>query len=299
MRDFRRLFESAPGCNLVLTPDLSIFAVSDEYLAATLTEREAIVGRNVFEVFPDDPSNPAATGVANLRASLERVLLHRQPDIMPIQHYPIRVLGGGFEERYWSPANSPVLGDDGRVAYIIHHVEDVTDVVRLRREKSEQETKLQHVVTRSQRDVHLLDTAPHALVIVAEDGRIEYVNAQAEQLFGYDRSALLGAPIDVLIPERFRRAHAAHVSRYLAAPAARPMGSGLELVARRSDGTEVPVEVTLSAHSGPQGMSVSVSLRDISDRKRLLDAARRTADHLVSAVESTRMHSPCSMRTIV
>src|SRR5690349_3116147 len=78
MRDFRRLFESAPGCYLVLTPDLSFFAVSDEYLAATLTEREAIVGRNVFEVFPDDPSNPAATGVANLRASLERVLLHGQ-----------------------------------------------------------------------------------------------------------------------------------------------------------------------------------------------------------------------------
>src|SRR5687767_10324082 len=75
--DFRRLFESAPGLYLVLTPQLRIVAVSDAYLRATMTEREAILGRGLFEVFPDNPDDPAADGVRNLRASLDRVAQNR------------------------------------------------------------------------------------------------------------------------------------------------------------------------------------------------------------------------------
>ncbi|HYR95560.1 MAG TPA: ATP-binding protein [Candidatus Binatus sp.] len=133
--DFRLLFESAPGLYLVLTPDLTIVAVSDAYLRATMTEREAIIGRALFEVFPDNPGDPDATGTRNLRASLERVLTSRAPDTMAVQKYDIRrpaAEGGGFEERYWSPVNSPVLGRDGRVVYIVHRVEDVTEFVRLK-----------------------------------------------------------------------------------------------------------------------------------------------------------------------
>ena len=71
--DYRALFESAPGLYLVLTPDFKIVAVSDTYLHATMTERQEILGRGLFEIFPDNPDDPTATGVANLRASLERV----------------------------------------------------------------------------------------------------------------------------------------------------------------------------------------------------------------------------------
>lgn len=139
--DYQTLFEATPGLYLVLTPDLTIVAVSNAYLCATLTTREAILGRHLFEVFPDNPDDPTATGVANLRASLGRVLQHRAPDAMAVQKYDIRrpeSEGGGFEERYWSPVNSPVLGADGRVAYIIHRVEDVTEFVRLKQAGTEQ-----------------------------------------------------------------------------------------------------------------------------------------------------------------
>jgi PAS domain S-box-containing protein len=132
--DYRALFESAPGLFLVLDPDLRIVAVSDAYLAATMTVRDDIVGRGIFDVFPDNPDDPDADGVGNLRASLERVRDRAVADTMAVQKYDIRRPesdGGGFEERFWSPVNSPVFDARGRLAYIIHRVEDVTEFVRL------------------------------------------------------------------------------------------------------------------------------------------------------------------------
>jgi signal transduction histidine kinase len=148
--DFRALFESAPGLYLVLAPDLTIVAVSDAYLRATMTARETILGRGLFEIFPDNPDDPQATGVANLRESLDRVLAHRKPDPMAVQKYDIRrpdTEGGGFEERFWSPVNLPVLDARGSLRYIIHRVEDVTDFVRL--ERTEREHALE-IVRRGQ-----------------------------------------------------------------------------------------------------------------------------------------------------
>jgi len=142
MPDFKALFEAAPGLYLVLTsPDFRIVAASDAYLRATKTERAAILGRGLFEVFPDNPDDPAADGVRNLRASLERVDQFRRPDTMSVQKYDIRKPeseGGGFEERYWSPRNSPVLGPNGQLVYIIHRVEDVTSFIQLKQRGAEQ-----------------------------------------------------------------------------------------------------------------------------------------------------------------
>jgi signal transduction histidine kinase len=152
--DFRALFESAPDCYLVLSPDLTIVAVSQAYLRATMTERKQILNRGLFEVFPDNPSDAGATGERNLRASLERVLRDRVPDTMAVQKYDIRrpeSEGGGFEERYWSPVNSPVLGADGNVAYIIHRVEDVTEFVRLQQAGAEQEKLTEEFRRRAER----------------------------------------------------------------------------------------------------------------------------------------------------
>ncbi|HEY6289896.1 MAG TPA: PAS domain-containing protein, partial [Nitrospiraceae bacterium] len=88
--DFQALFESAPGLYLVLTPSLTIVAVSEAYLKATMTRREEILGRNLFDVFPDNPDDLTATGVSNLSASLKSVLLNRVPDAMAVQKYDIR-----------------------------------------------------------------------------------------------------------------------------------------------------------------------------------------------------------------
>jgi len=150
--DFRLLFEAAPGLFLVLQPDFTILAASDAYLRGTMTDRSAILGRGLFEVFPDNPEDPAATGTRNLRASLERVLETRAADTMAVQKYDIpkpAAEGGGFEERYWSPFNTPVLDSNGAVKYIIHRVEDVTDFVRLKQRGAEQQTLADALRTRA------------------------------------------------------------------------------------------------------------------------------------------------------
>jgi PAS domain S-box-containing protein len=123
------LFESLPGLYLVLTPDLKIVSVSDAYLKATMTTREGILGHDLFELFPDNPDDPVTTAVANMRASLDHVFQNAAPDTMAIQKHDIRRPDGIFEERYWSPINSPVFGADRQIQYIVHRVEDVTEFI--------------------------------------------------------------------------------------------------------------------------------------------------------------------------
>ncbi len=151
---FRVLFESAPGLYLVLKPDdFIIVAVSEAYLRATMTERSAITGRKLFEIFPDDPNDPAADGVRNLRASLERVKTTGAADVMAVQRYPVQrpeSEGGGFEERFWSPINSPVFSDTGQLMFIIHRVEDVTPFVRAKQGEGKPDEAWQMLESRAQ-----------------------------------------------------------------------------------------------------------------------------------------------------
>jgi PAS domain S-box-containing protein len=131
--NFWAVFESAPDAYLLLAPDpprFTMVAANAARLRATMTRREDVVGRGLFEVFPDNPSDPGATGVRNLKASLDEVLRTKRPHRMPLQKYDIRTPNGEFEERYWDPLNTPVLDERGALIYIIHRVEDVTDQVR-------------------------------------------------------------------------------------------------------------------------------------------------------------------------
>src|SRR5215471_2240237 len=132
----------------------------------------------------------------------------------------------------------------------------------------------------------LLDAAPDAMIVVGGDGRIMRVNVQGERLFGYARAELIGRDLDLLIPERFRKPHSAHVGAYFSAPVTRPMGSGLALFGRHKDGAEIPIEVSLSPVTSSQGTSVVAAIRDISERKRIEAGAKLSADRLAAAVES-------------
>jgi PAS domain S-box-containing protein len=133
--DFRALFEATPTPFLVVAPpDWTIVAANDARIRLTGVTREEQLGRRLFDVFPDDPDDPNADGVRNLTASLARVVANKAPDVMAVQRYALRGPEGRFVERWWSPINSPVLDEAGEVAMVIHRVEDVTDLMRLRGE---------------------------------------------------------------------------------------------------------------------------------------------------------------------
>jgi PAS domain S-box-containing protein len=113
-----------------------------------------------------------------------------------------------------------------------------------------------------------LDVSPDALVIVNQTGQIMLVNDQAETLFGYRRSELVGQPLEMLLPQRFYAVHILHRERYATSPRTRPMGAGLELYGLRKDGTEVPVDISLSPLLVDGELSVLGAIRDITERRR-------------------------------
>lgn len=126
----------------------------------------------------------------------------------------------------------------------------------------------------------LVESAPDAVVVVDQTGCIVLANRQTELLFGYSRSELLGQTIEILIPERLHERHKGHRNGYLGAPGVRPMGTGVDLTARRKDGSEVPVEISLSPMQTEAGLLVSASIRDTSERRIAQQALRDARDGL-------------------
>jgi len=293
--DFRAVFEWAPDNYLVLSPALVIVAVSDAYLRATLTSREQVVGRALFEVFPDNPDDPAATGVANLRASLERVLRTRAPDAMAVQKYDIprpESQGGGFEERHWSPVNSPVLDAAGAVSYIIHRVEDVTELVRLTEATSRetrvadalrtkaaameaeilrraQQLQLANEELRQREDVleRFFTLSVDMLAIASVDGYFKRLSP-AFDILGYSRDELLRQPFLELVHPDDRVATVTEVERL-----ARGVTTiGFENRYRCRDGSYRWLAWSTSPDASGNLYAVA---RDVTDQKRTEEQLRK------------------------
>lgn len=315
--DFRALLDALPGLYLILAPDLTIAGASDAYLRATMTERGRVVGRHVFDVVPGDPDNPDATAVRDLTASFERVLRSRRPDAMPLQRHDVRRADGSLEERHWSPLNTPVLDEAGKVQWIIHRVEDVTEVVRLKHEQDAASTfaaEQAHLVAQLHaanealaendralraneerlrdladdlqgRGAHLgtiLATVPDAMIIIDEAGLIQSFSAAAERQFGYTSDEAQGQNVNILMPEPYRTEHQGYIGRYLTTGERRIIGIGRTVLAQRKDGSVFPVELTVGEFLFKDQRQFTGFIRDITER--------RESERRLEALQSQLLH---------
>ncbi len=213
--DFRKLFEAAPSLFMVLDAELKIVALSDAYIQATKIVREIALGKHLFEVFPDNPNDAAATGVGNLRESLKRVLAQKVPDAMAVQKYDIQKPmeeGGGWEVRYWSVVNVPVVNANAEVEYIIHKAEDVTEFVRLKGKEVEAE-ELQGKAAQMEQEIF-----SRAQQLQETNKKLREAEQQKTELFANVSHelrtplSLILAPLETLLADRQISGNAAQTS---------------------------------------------------------------------------------------
>jgi len=200
------VFNALPGAYLLLTPELLIEAASDDYLAATLTTREQLLGRFLFEAFPDNPAAPEAYATRNPRASLTQVLATGQPHQMAPQHYdvPDPAQPGAFVERYWLPTNRPVLDEGGHVSHLIHAVVDITGQRQAERALSASQAAEQaardDAETQRQRLYQVLMSLPAQVAAYHGPEHVYTLVNQRYQDY-FPTRTLLGCPVREAVPE--------------------------------------------------------------------------------------------------
>jgi PAS domain S-box-containing protein len=257
---FRALTESSPDGIVLVDQEGHIVLVNLQTERLFGYSREELLGRAVETLVP-----------VRLRGR------HRGHRAGFMSHPQVRPMGAGLElyglrkdgsEFPIEISLSPIqTGDNSLVCAAIR---DITDRKRI-------EERLRR----------LLDSAPDAMVIAGNEGRIILVNSQTEKLFGYQREELLGQPVEVLVPERFWNHHRKHRGNYMVNPQARAMGAGTELYGVKKDGTEFPVEISLSPQQTEDGILVSSTIRDITERKRVDDALRQSEANFRAMIEGT------------
>jgi len=286
--DFRSVFEASPALHLLLNSDLVIVAVTEAYLNATMTKREQIIGKYIFSIFPDNPDDTTATGVRNLHASLLRVLEQKRPDTMPLQKYDVprpESKGGGFEEKYWSPLNTPVLNADREVEYIIHQVEDVTALV-LQEKKRAAQSELLDSLQASERKflkyfqeneerfrILVENVKDYAIYMLDPQGRVMTWNKGAERMKGYTAHEVLGVDNKIFFTEEDRDKGIPNHDLQMVQEHSYYESEGWRV---RKDGSKFWANVILTALQDDQGnlRGYAKFCQDITNRKKAEDDIR-------------------------
>ncbi len=277
--DFPRLFEAMPHPYLILKANetFTITAVNDYYLSATGTVRSALVGHGLFEIFPDNPDDTSGSGVSDLRTSLDRVKRERVQDIMGVQKYdiPRRDDSGGFDVKYWSPVNTPVFDAEGRVAQIIHHVEDITEFV-LSRERASQENSEKVEKVRAQADRMEAEVMRRANEVKEANRQIKAAMEELEK-----REAELGRLNERLKDlDRAKTEFFSNISHEFRTPLTLLLGPVEEVIAKPA--SEVTPEVRAALEVAHRN-----ALRLLRLVNNLLDFSRIEAGHAKAHAEPT------------
>ncbi|APV49452.1 hypothetical protein BWI17_07010 [Betaproteobacteria bacterium GR16-43] len=245
--DFERIFQHLPGLFAVLAPDakFTILAASDAYLASTRRTRESLVGRGILEAFAA-PGAPQVATIKSLHESLARAMATRALDRMPVQRYDLPLSSGGHEERHWISENMPVLSERGEIAYIVHRVEDVTEIEMAARAHQDEDAL---------RATEILESIPEGFFSLDFDWRFTYVNRAAEVILGQPRRDLEGGVLWDLFPGL--------------------IGSIFEPIYRRAMTERLPQQITnfypdhqrwYEVHVYPVSAGAAVYFRNISDQ---------------------------------
>ncbi len=259
---FGALLESTPDAILIVNAMGRIVLANSQAARAFAYDPGELIGKPVEILLPE---RFRATHVGH------RSLFSQQPRTRTMGHG--LELFGRRRDGYEFPVEislSPLSTDEGTM--VMSAVRDITD-----RKKAEQKFR------------GLLESAPDAMVIVGRDGRIALVNSQLEKLFGYRREEVLGKPVDILVPQRYRAKHAQHRAGFFGQPRPRAMGAGLELYGQRRDGSEFPLEISLSPLETEEGLFVSGAIRDATERRRF-EQTLQDANRLKSEFLATMSH---------
>lgn len=190
------IFESTPGNSALLRPDFPVFTilgVTDDYIKTSGHSREQLVGKGLFEAFPNRPDDPESISEKGLRASLELVLTTKKLHQLPLHRYDVPDGNGGFDERWWSAVNKPVVGRDGEVEYIIHSAEDVTAAIKAERSADR--------IRDLERSYHFFMQAPVVIgIVIGSNYIIEMANDRLLEVWGRNPS-VIGRPLFEAIPE--------------------------------------------------------------------------------------------------